>query len=69
LLIKKDKPGVPYRWIHINIFDLLDGRYGMTWHSVAALRAYSNANELIFPRDAAKSQGLRAFLRVFRGRK
>jgi hypothetical protein len=50
------------RTIHINIYDLLAGRW-VVHNSVRALRKYTLSNKLVFPKDKAKSQGLRDFLR------
>eukprot|EP00762_Andalucia_godoyi_P007506 ANDGO_00773.mRNA.1 hypothetical protein CAOG_03730 len=51
--------------IHINIYDLVAGRFDKVHKSVPALRKYSVDNGLIFPKQQAKSQGLRDFLRCF----
>ena len=51
----------------INIFDLVAGRYEKRHQSVAALAKYTIETEQFFPRDKAKNDGLKAFLRVLRG--
>ncbi|KJE92832.1 hypothetical protein CAOG_03730 [Capsaspora owczarzaki ATCC 30864] len=59
--------------IHVNIYDLIaaynadnSGTFnGRTFPSVKELAKYSRAKNLIFPRDKAKSEGLRHFLRHF----
>ena len=49
---------------HINIYDLLAGRFERSFTDFREFRTYTKENKLIFPRDEAKDGGLRLFLRV-----
>jgi len=50
--------------VHINLYDLEAGRFKRIFTNVDDLAEYSRENHLIFPKDAAKADGLlRLFLR------
>jgi len=49
--------------IHVNIFDLLQDHFDKRFSTVQDLAAYSASNKKLFPRERAKAEGLRAFLR------
>ncbi len=63
--LSKTQARAAMRKIHINIFDLIEGRLQI-FPTVWKLRAYSIKNKLIFPLSEAKAEGnLKAFLRKF----
>ncbi|KAH9261056.1 hypothetical protein BASA82_000082 [Batrachochytrium salamandrivorans] len=51
--------------VHINISDLVRGKYEMCHPTVSDLRRYTIQNGMIFPKHKAKSEGLKVFLRKF----
>ncbi len=50
--------------IHINIYDLKDGNYGMVHKSFYAMRSYTIEHEMFFPLKKAKRSNAKVFLRV-----
>ncbi len=61
----KKKAVAALKEVHINIYDLLAERFEKKFATVSELRSYSQKNDLIFPREKAKAEGLRCFLRHF----
>ncbi len=59
----KTKAAAELRKIHINIFDLINGRFEMVFTDFSAFRRYTNNARLFFPRDQAKENRLNVFLR------
>ena len=51
--------------VHVNIIDLLEGRPKL-FSSVTQLAAYTRHSEKTFPRERAKTDGLKVFLRHLR---
>lgn len=50
--------------VHINIYDLVGGHLDKRFATLQQLRKYTT-KDLIFPREKAKAEGLRCFLRNF----
>lgn len=59
----KTKAHKELRKVFINIYDLVAGNYAMRFSSRAALRLYSQENDMVFPKATAKGKLAQEFLR------
>jgi hypothetical protein len=62
----KTKAVAELKKIHINIYDLLDGRFHNFFKKCGDLLRYTRKRKLFYPLESAKAMGLKAFLRKFK---